>query len=242
MLSTTVRSGRSAAWPATRRLEAARSSHAVVGVVGRGRGIDLHWPCNRERRATPTANCGPAAALSCAPLACLRTARWRARLRPRPSRWGPHLAPRGRRLWTFRPPSPAPSLPAVYCAAAADPPHCHIQGITCSRSATEQNPLTARRSGIDSARAESQGCTTTTFKQNTESGLLPTASVAMSISNVYTSAGLCQSVAKPNISFSLLDENMRAFTQAMRHTPYCLREFAHLHSLDLFAITSTVPI
>ena len=145
MLSTTVRSGRSAAWPATRRLEAARSSHAVVGVVGRGRGIDLHWPCNRERRATPTANCGPAAALSCAPLACLRTARWRARLRPRPSRWGPHLAPRGRRLWTFRPPSPAPSLPAVYCAAAADPPHCHIQGITCSRSATEQNPLTVTR-------------------------------------------------------------------------------------------------
>ncbi|CAH1377536.1 unnamed protein product, partial [Tenebrio molitor] len=147
-----------AAWPATRRLEA-RSSHAVVGVVGReGAGVAL---CDRERRATPTADCGPAAALSCAPLAA----------RASTKSLGHHgdgvSSPAG-------PPEAGP--PPAYCAAAADPPHCHIQGITRSRSAPGRNPLTGRRSGIDCARAESQGCTTTTFKQNTESGLLPTAS------------------------------------------------------------------
>jgi hypothetical protein len=118
---------RSAAWPATRRLEA-RSSHAVVGVVGReGAGVAL---CDRERRATPTADCGPAAALSCAPLAA----------RASTKSLGHHgdgvSSPAG-------PPEAGP--PPAYCAAAADPPHCHIQGITRSRSAPGRNPLTVTR-------------------------------------------------------------------------------------------------
>lgn len=143
---------RSAAWPATRRLEAARSSHAVVG-GGRARarsrrytgrviasGGRLQLPTAARRRRFPARH--------------LSASGWRALL-PDPvrSRWGPHPAPRGRRLLAgphgapipISPVSPAPLPPAAYCAAAADPPHCHIQSITCSRSATEQNPLTVTR-------------------------------------------------------------------------------------------------
>ncbi|EFA11532.1 hypothetical protein TcasGA2_TC016052 [Tribolium castaneum] len=202
---------RSAAWPATRRLEAARSSHAVVG-GGRARarsrrytgrviasGGRLQLPTAARRRRFPARH--------------LPASGWRARLPNRskslgPPALGPQPPPRGRRLIAgpceglYGPPTLLQLLhlcglcPRTIVLIPVPLPQRLIHRIVTFKALHALDPLQnrirllshARRSGIDCARAESQGCTTTTFKQNTESGLLPTASVAMSISNVYTSA------------------------------------------------------